>query len=1061
MQRERIKIEEKDMDFVFEVVSVQFNQLGQYQLRLTVENPLLVGSGTEVQLRLQDGETIQTSSSCTDTIEQTSLDEVYTFMCNKFVFTLPKGFCKNDKNHDVRLKVEALRLMDSEVKAGEGFFAIYPRTNAPRINLYAGPKEELYRYYGIMALLRVQDDYLAMHCGRLVYSVAFHEARPFVPLHSAQGDGGPGVPPSPGSTAPQVPCLILGSSETQDAVTAPQGLSALQGPECMVSPLPEPQLPENTLLLITATNFNYIEPEADCSHYKKNAVQIRMSGEDETRGWKSQGVTHCPPLPTHCPSWEESVSLGLQDQQALTEVVILSVADSRTKELLAYFRLPVTHLQPFRHYHLELVQAHRMSPTGVRLYVTMVRKLSLLPGLPCFSFTGLEVLLKAMRGPLKEPVGPLVAVARVVPDYDSYRAQCQGAELGLVPPRVTAICQLCPLPQRSSQVLGMLTPQSVPRGATHSGPTVDPQIYRAPVEQGMTFFNLDMKKRQAQMPADTRLDDCDPVSRVGLPPEQPVWNHCFLFLGRDCATIFTGRAALVLEYYPIGTAVSSFAWYLRSPVAFSGLCLDQLLYRKLLSEEGLRVDRLPLQGSSLQTSSDTAPSVSILLRLIGSELDITLLPCLDTDLQEEEQDSLLTQELSPYPETDMEQTVFPAPSSLLLSDLHIPQQLNLQRDDDYHLLSHDALAKILPEYKHLFKTPDTQNLNEKDGGAQSKNQEASSQLNKTFEVPSSSKRPQIPDSDEPVGVTERQTKELENYRTAMCKMAEDIIALRTQVSSLESENSHLRSDLSLQHDLGRSLLDETDLDVMTKTEIADTIKSLKLKLATESSKAASQRDKIQQLQNQLIRKNDSEKELLRLRGVHQQQQTVLLQYQSRMAKMASLETTIRQQEKVIERMERILDTKLREINKENSEKKKKMTGPQKGEDDSKIREMESALVAENSRLREEVERLRAQPPPVIIQQPAQQALQPFSDREKLSLLCQLEKAEVRIRTLESQLEKNSMQWGKERQELLCRLSEHEYGFVRTSAIFLHDPPVKSVSDSMLGRFRHRQLKPLK
>lgn len=54
-------------------------------------------------------------------------------------------------------------------------------------------------------------------------------------------------------------------------------------------------------------------------------------------------------------------------------------------------------------------------------------------------------------------------------------------------------------------------------------------------------------------------------------------------------------------------------------------------------------------------------------------------------------------------------------------------------------------------------------------------------------------------------------------------MAEDIIALRTQVVTLEVENSQLRIDLSLHRDLGRDLLDDTDIDVMTKTEIADRI----------------------------------------------------------------------------------------------------------------------------------------------------------------------------------------------------------------------------------------------
>lgn len=57
----------------------------------------------------------------------------------------------------------------------------------------------------------------------------------------------------------------------------------------------------------------------------------------------------------------------------------------------------------------------------------------------------------------------------------------------------------------------------------------------------------------------------------------------------------------------------------------------------------------------------------------------------------------------------------------------------------------------------------------------------------------------------------------------MCKMAEDILALRTQVASLEEQNSQLRSELSMNHELGRTLLDDTDIDVMTKAEITDRI----------------------------------------------------------------------------------------------------------------------------------------------------------------------------------------------------------------------------------------------
>ncbi|XP_058623917.1 coiled-coil domain-containing protein 33 isoform X2 [Onychostoma macrolepis] len=388
-----------------------------------------------------------------------------------------------------------------------------------------------------------------------------------------------------------------------------------------------------------------------------------------------------------------------------------------------------------------------------------------------------------------------------------------------------------------------------------------------------------------------------------------------------------------------------------------------------------------------------------------------------------------------------------------------PASAQMERDS-YDLPSHDALSKILPEYLHLLKKPKTQTRTESVPQKKSK-----SQLNRTFDVHSPFKSPPMPDfEDDPhVGeVTEHQTKELENYRAAMHKMADDILALRSQVSALESENSQLRRDLSLHQDLGRSLLDDTDTDVMTKSEMADRIASLKFKLSSESSKAAAQKDKIQQLQNELIRKNDIEKEFVQLQRAHQQQQAVLKKYQARSGKISALEDTVRQQEKVIEKMEKILDAKPKERNKENSEKKKaaeKHEAPVDAEE-LKRSEIESVLAAENSRLREELHRLRNLPPPVIIQQPVQ-THQPFSDSEKLELLTQLARAKGRIQTLEQQLKENSRQWGKEKQEMLTRLSEYEHGFAGTSTMILLDLPVKSATDSVLGHAQHRQLEPLK
>ncbi|KAM8751608.1 coiled-coil domain-containing protein 33 isoform 2-T3 [Acanthopagrus schlegelii] len=386
----------------------------------------------------------------------------------------------------------------------------------------------------------------------------------------------------------------------------------------------------------------------------------------------------------------------------------------------------------------------------------------------------------------------------------------------------------------------------------------------------------------------------------------------------------------------------------------------------------------------------------------------------------------------------------------------------------YDLPSHDALAQILPNDHHLSKVakPELHRAAKQELDRPAKRLEAiqvnKPDINHTYQVHQPHKRPPLHNfEDDPnmEEITHLQTKEIENYRSAMSRMAEDIIVLRTQVVTLEAENSQLRINLSLHQDLGRDLLHDTDIDVMTKAEITDRIASLKFKLASETSKAVSQRDRIQQLQNDLIKKNDSEKELLKLQRVHQQQQKDLQQHQSRSAKMATLEATVKQQEKVIEKMERALDDKLRENDRQTGDKRMAVK-KQRGETDHRKEEEVSALAAENTRLRAELDRTRQRPAPVIIQQSAQtkDAL-PF--KERLSLLNKLERAEARVQTLEAQLEENSKSWGRQKQEMLTKLSEHRHGFVRTSTVILHNVPSRSVSESLYQKSRQRKQKATK
>ncbi|XP_041966435.1 formin-like protein 14 [Alosa sapidissima] len=226
---------------------------------------------------------------------------MYTCSPKKFVFTLPKGFCKNDKNHDVRLKVEAVLLSDSGAKeaskAGEGFFAIYPRTNAPRINLFAGPDEELYQYSGIMALLRAHDDHLAMHCGRLLYTVAFHETRPVAidrsigrlpPPPAAQpgddGTGGQGQEKPDGGAPPSSsgPSTCLGPPLPPEE----NGTRAQEDPEDFrPSPPPSPQTTEAKLISM--------EPDVTLDEDGESLPLSPRSGVSR----KPELITKLPPRP--------------------------------------------------------------------------------------------------------------------------------------------------------------------------------------------------------------------------------------------------------------------------------------------------------------------------------------------------------------------------------------------------------------------------------------------------------------------------------------------------------------------------------------------------------------------------------------------------------------------------------------------------------------------------------------------------------------------------------------------------------------------------------------------
>ncbi|XP_038615350.1 coiled-coil domain-containing protein 33-like [Tachyglossus aculeatus] len=129
--------------------------------------------------------------------------------------------------------------------------------------------------------------------------------------------------------------------------------------------------------------------------------------------------------------------------------------------------------------------------------------------------------------------------------------------------------------------------------------------------------------------------------------------------------------------------------------------------------------------------------------------------------------------------------------------------------------------------------------------------------------------------DGPRIVQDHQDQEGDSLRLALGKMADDVLGLRQLVTALEMENSRLRRHVAARQDSGSPRLHDSNGDTSTEPEETDRSVTLEQKLAGGTSGARHLKKlsaKVLQLQNELIRKNDREKDLLMLRQAQQQKQ---------------------------------------------------------------------------------------------------------------------------------------------------------------------------------------------
>ena len=100
-------------------------------------------------------------------------------------------------------------------RVGEAKFAIYPRTNAPKADLFVDPGQDMYHFSDVITLLRTgSTDNIRMHCGRIKFTASFREC--LRPPYKQETPPPPTPPLTPLKPPPRVPPLQFPKTPPKD-----------------------------------------------------------------------------------------------------------------------------------------------------------------------------------------------------------------------------------------------------------------------------------------------------------------------------------------------------------------------------------------------------------------------------------------------------------------------------------------------------------------------------------------------------------------------------------------------------------------------------------------------------------------------------------------------------------------------------------------------------------------------------------------------------------------------------------------------------------------------------
>lgn len=140
-----------------------------------------------------------------------------------------------------------------------------------------------------------------------------------------------------------------------------------------------------------------------------------------------------------------------------------------------------------------------------------------------------------------------------------------------------------------------------------------------------------------------------------------------------------------------------------------------------------------------------------------------------------------------------------------------------------------------------------------------------------------------------------QAQEIEKYRSIVETMGKDINLLHKQVAHLKHDKSQLSYQLTL-----------ASTEQMAPQNENSVIVQLKHQMVSQNTDKLELQERVTNLQNQIIKKNEVEENFLKLQTAHEEQQRLIHEYQNKLTKLKRLEQLVTEQENVIQVMEKKL-----------------------------------------------------------------------------------------------------------------------------------------------------------